>query len=198
MIDKTSRKRTQLLYNLRHLQLWISNKSQVEKPSHYHGKKASVCTSCDLCQLSGFVIGFGLWLQLLPGNSWERECRRWVGKTLYSILFMQSNWHYLKLVILPRGDIEVQVGDNALTLYCRLNPSYRYFKDYGLNARNLKFVMNNEDGSNKMESTILNETTISTTYNPSKIRTDQINCEIDIDGTFRGICMSAIHVGGTF
>lgn len=76
----------------------------------------------------------------------------------------------------PRGDIFHLVGtDNRLKLYCHLNPSYSYFKR-GYDSRDLFFEIKGRGIGGKiileksrMETEILNDTTITSTFYPPEV-----------------------------
>ena len=76
----------------------------------------------------------------------------------------------------PRGDIFHLVGDdNPLELYCHLDPSHSYFKR-GYDSRDLFFEIQGRGMGQKitleksrMETEILNDTTIKSTFYPPEV-----------------------------
>ena len=77
-----------------------------------------------------------------------------------------------------------------------MNPEHKYYKKYGLRSDRLAIFV--QAGQKKrLESQIVNDTTIVTQFNPNKLAEVQVNCEIETeDGDFKGICHQRIYVGG--
>jgi len=100
-------------------------------------------------------------------------------------------------VLLPRGDIDVEVGSSPFSISCHLNPENKYYRDGHRSDRlgiyaNQPYERNNQ---RQLKSRIVNSTTIEAVYNPAEISVDVVKCKIDLqeDG-FKGICLSMIFV----
>ena len=101
-------------------------------------------------------------------------------------------------VLLPKGDIEVEVGSDQFPLYCHLDPSHRYFTDYGLRSKDLSInIRSSKLGSNvALTKTIINETSIEAIYDPSEIANLNVDCTVNFpNGTSSSFCSGKIHVG---
>ena len=103
-------------------------------------------------------------------------------------------------VLLPRGDIDVEVGSSPFSISCHLNPENKYYRDghrsdrLGIYVTKQPYERNNQ---RQLKSRIVNSTTIEAVYNPAEISVDVVKCKIDLqeDG-FKGICPKIIFVGG--
>lgn len=92
-------------------------------------------------------------------------------------------------VSLPKGDIELLVGSNSIEIFCHLNPDYSYFKNEGARATDLSFYkISTKSGSSpeKMNSSILNDTSISAFYDPDTVAKDRIECRVNVNGNTKG------------
>ena len=110
------------------------------------------------------------------------------------ILFLTDMYVHLKIfmfpVTYPRGDIFRFVGGtgnanpNGVELFCHLNPWHRYFKK-GYNSKDLFFEIKGKGRGQKiimekstMESEILNDTSIRSTFYPNTFRVKTSNYHI--------------------
>ena len=101
-------------------------------------------------------------------------------------------------VSLPRGDIEVLVGSDEFNIYCHLNPNYKYYTQNGARSRDLSFhILSARKGSVKtrLDSVILNETSIQATYDPKIVAKDRIECLVEVEGKSRAVCNQMVKVG---
>lgn len=104
-------------------------------------------------------------------------------------------------MIIPKGDLSVEVESNAFPIYCHLNPTYKYFTEYNLTSKDLVFINVKENHEAvEMESEILNETTIFAMYKPSaQMSDDLIKCNVILStGDARAICNKHVYVGGKY
>jgi len=100
-------------------------------------------------------------------------------------------------VLLPRGDIDVEVGSSPFSISCHLNPENKYYRDGHRSDRlgiyaNLPYERNNQW---QLKSRIVNSTTIEAVFNPGEISVDIFKCKIDLrEEGFKEICLSSIIV----
>jgi hypothetical protein len=103
-----------------------------------------------------------------------------------------------RLVTTPKGDTHVKVGSAPFKIHCLLNPTHNYHTVSGLDSRNLEFQLAGDDGIPvRMDSEIVNETTISATFEPgTQERMDLISCRLNIGGgQQRAVCQQNVYVG---
>jgi len=127
-------------------------------------------------------------------------------------------------VSLPRGDIYKLVSSAPFDLTCHLNPKHQYFAENGFRSKDMGFfAKTNPTGKqfvvrtlfdryfkfsddiiqkiypkdNRLESLILNETTIQASYDPQVVGSRRVECRIKVPNSnkFKGICTQTIHVG---
>ena len=96
-------------------------------------------------------------------------------------------------VTLPRGDTEVHVGESPFNITCHLNPDHPEYLS-GVVSKDLAFKTNTEI----LNSTIINSTSISYSFNPVEEGVTDISCVILKDNnraSGRGVCTQKIIVG---
>ena len=73
----------------------------------------------------------------------------------------------------PKGDIELLVGSDPIEIFCHLNPHNAVFTKKGVRSSQLSFHVKPRQNTNlewtRLESHIINETTITAKYNPDKV-----------------------------
>ncbi len=98
-------------------------------------------------------------------------------------------------MIVPRGDVHVQVGDDAFTMFCMLNPEHQFYDQEDFNAEDLVFYVARDKGLEELPSWYVNDTTIATSYDPSEERTEIVTCSIKRGDYRAGICGKNVYVG---
>ncbi len=100
---------------------------------------------------------------------------------------------------IPRGDIHVEVGSPPFDIFCRLNPSHEYLSLFGIERVGMYLAggAGDDDGARKLDTRVVNETTIVARYEPGRrMRTDLVTCSMDVGGgQLRGVCNQNIYVG---
>jgi len=127
------------------------------------------------------------------------------------------------LVSLPRGDISKLVSSSPFELTCHMNPKHEFYAKRGFRAKDLGFFAIEEVAGNQfsvrknfsdifemvmvdeqrlfkesqLESTIVNDTTILSSYDPQVVGSTHVDCRIKVPKSdeFKGICKQVIHVG---
>lgn len=102
-------------------------------------------------------------------------------------------------VLLPRGDIHVEVGSPQFTISCHLNPENKYYRDGHRSDRLGIYATDERNNQRQLKSRIVNSTTIEAVYNPAERGEELVKCKIDLPGDgYKGICTQIIFVGGEF
>ena len=89
-------------------------------------------------------------------------------------------------VSLPRGDIHLTPSSTPLTLTCHLNPLHPQYLS-GVNSSLLAFITNSTD---RMDSTVINDTSIQAKFYPESPGVTDVACVIrlhDRCGSGRGV-----------
>ena len=78
-----------------------------------------------------------------------------------------------------------------------MNPNHKYYLEKGLRSDKLELIVAGVDSDLKMDSKVINDTTIVATYNPERLGSDKVSCKINVGpDEKRGICYQNIFVGG--
>ena len=102
-------------------------------------------------------------------------------------------------VLLPRGDIHVEVGSSPFSISCHLNPENKYYRDGHRSDRLGIYATDERNNQRQLKSRVVNSTTIEAVYNPAEMAEDLVKCKIDLPGDgYKGICTQIIFVGGMF
>ena len=100
-------------------------------------------------------------------------------------------------VLLPRGDIRVEVGSSPFTISCHLNPENKYYREGHRSDRLGIYATDERNNQRQLKSRVVNSTTVEAVYNPAEMGEELIKCKIELPGDgYKGICTQIIFVGG--